>query len=443
MLEQIHVAVIGGGCAGLAATTLLAEKGIAVTLFEASPQLGGRARGVNWKGRRLDNGQHILLGAYSETMRLLSLTGVDINAAILRLPLQLSVRSQLGDSQFELSACRSLPAPLHILTGLLTAKGLSWQERLAAIRFMTWLRINNFKLNKDIPLSQLFADKKQPARLVTLLWEPLCLAALNTPLKTASAQVFLNVLRDSFAKTKSDSDMLLPRCDLSTLIAEPLSRYIGAKGGSIRHAAVTGIVEAGNGFNVQADDDSNAHFSHVVLAVSPFRLSALTSQFPALKAATDMAEQLSYQPIYTVYLQYPEHIKLDIPMTGLTGGLSQWVFDRGQLCGQHGLLAVVISAEGPHQKLTQEALAIEVAKGLSAAFTQLPHALWHKVIAEKRATFACEPNLARPAQHTAIKNLYLAGDYTAGDYPATIEGAVRSGVQCANAIIRQSESELL
>ncbi|HSH72957.1 MAG TPA: hydroxysqualene dehydroxylase HpnE [Methylophilaceae bacterium] len=443
MREQTHVAVIGGGCAGLAAVAALAEKGIAVTLFDASPQLGGRARGVNWKGQRLDNGQHILLGAYSETLRLLSLASVNIHAAILRLPLQLSVRDQFGKNQFNLTAFGKLPAPLHILAGLLNAKGLSWQERYAAIRLMAWLRINNFKLNKDIPLSQLFADKKQPARLVTLLWEPLCLAALNTPLKTASAQVFLNVLRDSFARTKSDSDMLLPRCDLSTLIAEPLSRYIEVKGGVIRHASVTDIVASNDGFDVLADNNSNAHFSHVVLAVSPFRLSAITSQLPTLKAATDMAEQLSYQPIYTVYLQYPEHIKLDLPMTGLTGGLSQWVFDRGQLCNQHGLLAVVISAEGPHQKLTQEALAIEVAKELSAAFPQLPQALWHKVIAEKRATFACEPNLARPAQHTAIKNLYLAGDYTAGDYPATIEGAVRSGVQCANAIIHQSESELL
>jgi len=429
---ETHVAVIGGGCAGLAAAAALVERGIAVTLFEASPQLGGRARAVSWKGLQLDNGQHILLGAYSATLRLLKLAGVNEHAALLRLPLQLSMHGA-----FELTACRWLPAPLHILAGLLTAKGLSWPERLAAIRFMAWLRIINFTLPQDQPLSLLLARKTQPARLISLLWEPLCLAALNTPLQTVSAQVFLNVLRDSFAKAKTDSDMLLPRQDLSTFMAEPLAAYIQQKGGSInRHMPVTNLQQSETGFHLETERGVT-EFSHVILAVSPFRLASICSQLPDLSEQTGMTEKLDYQPIYTVYLQYPAQFKLRLPMTGLTGGLGQWVFDRGTLYDQAGLLAVVISAEGAHQQLTQEALAIEVGKELSQHFPHLPQPLWHKVIAEKRATFSCKANLARPRQVTAIKNLYLAGDYTAGDYPATIEGAVRSGVQCASAIANQ------
>jgi uncharacterized protein with NAD-binding domain and iron-sulfur cluster len=123
-------------------------------------------------------------------------------------------------------------------------------------------------------------------------------------------------------------------------------------------------------------------------------------------------------------------------MIGLTGGHVQWVLDRGALDGQHGLLAAVISAEGPHQGLTQEALAAEVTQELAQAFPHLPSPEWHKVIAEKRATFACHPSLPRPAQRTTLTNFYLAGDYTAGDYPATIEGAVRSGVKCAHLILK-------
>ena len=121
-------------------------------------------------------------------------------------------------------------------------------------------------------------------------------------------------------------------------------------------------------------------------------------------------------------------------MLGLAGTLSQWVFDRGALCGQNGLMAVIISAEGKHQQYTQDTLAVMVAQELRDAFPQLAKPLWHKVITEKRATFSCNVNLPRPASSTLYPNLYLAGDYTYADYPATIEGAVRSGVIAANLI---------
>jgi len=431
MPEQSRVAVIGGGCAGLAAAATLAERGIAVTLYESSPQLGGRARGVNWQQHVLDNGQHILLGAYSETLRLLKLAGVNESDALLRVPLQLTMHDV-----FELKAVNWLPAPLHILAGLLTAKGLSWPHRWSAIRFMIWMRSCSFSLPANEPLNELLERKDQAPALVSLLWEPLCLAALNTPLKTASAQVFLNVLRDSFARSKRDSDMLLPRFDLSSLIAEPLAAYVTNHGGQVKHhTTVSTVTKARNGFMVATDNAPETLYSHVVMAVSPFRLPDITGNLSATIAPqVVMAEHVDYQPIYTVYLQYPAHVKLPQPMLGFAtqpGRFSQWVFDRGAIYGQDGLLAVVISAEGAHQKLTQEALAVKIEQEMKASFSDLPEPLWHKVIAEKRATFACTVDLQRPTQRTPIQHLYLAGDYTAGDYPATIEGAVRSGVQCA------------
>lgn len=428
-----HVAIIGGGCAGLAAAAELAAAGIPSTVFEAAQQLGGRARGLNWKGRRLDNGQHILLGAYSETLRLLRLAGVDLATAFLRLPLQL-----IQHQQFELRASRHLPAPLHILAGLLRAKGLSGHERIAALRFMAALKLSGFRLPQDETLSAFLARHQQPVRLVRWLWEPLCLAALNTPLDQASAQVFLNVLRDSFSRARTDSDLLLPRHDLSTLISDPLARYIQQRGGEVRMGTtVSAIRPHQDGFAVHHGDQAD-RFSHVILAVSPFRAAELTAPLPALLDAARMCTAFTYQPIFTVYLQYPDSVHLPFPMIGLSGGHAQWVLDRGTMDGQAGLLAVVISAAGRHQGLTQEALASEVAAEIGKAFPALPPSLWHKVIAEKRATFACRPGLSRPAQRTALPDFYLAGDYTAGDYPATIEGAVRSGVKCAQLILETS-----
>jgi predicted NAD/FAD-dependent oxidoreductase len=146
---------------------------------------------------------------------------------------------------------------------------------------------------------------------------------------------------------------------------------------------------------------------------------------------------LEHQPIYTVYLQYPAQVRLPHPMIGLHQRFSQWLFDKGSIAGQHGLLAAVISAEGIHQQLDQEALAENVVVELREEFGITVEPLWRKVIAEKRATFCCAPNLQRPAQQTALPRLLLAGDYTAGEYPATLEGAVMSGIDCARLLVDQ------
>ena len=174
----------------------------------------------------------------------------------------------------------------------------------------------------------------------------------------------------------------------------------------------------------------------MIIATAARKLKELTQDLPKLNFVASQTEHYDYQPIYTVYLQYPKHVKLAEPMLGLVDTASQWVFDRGQMCGQSGLMAVVISAEGKHQNLTQDMLALKVAQELHVAFPHLTKPLWHKVIAEKRATFSCNVNLLRPANITPYPDLFLAGDYTYADYPATIEGAVRSGVACANLILK-------
>ena len=152
---------------------------------------------------------------------------------------------------------------------------------------------------------------------------------------------------------------------------------------------------------------------------------------PELEKIAQQIEAIPFQPIYTVYLQYPTSVQLTHPMLGLDRCISQWLFDRGQIAAQHGLIAVVISAEGIHQDLSQEQLAQKVIQELHEQLGIADTPLWHKVIAEKRATFSCDVNLTRPEYTTPIENLLLAGDFTAGDYPATLEGAVMSGIRCA------------
>jgi hypothetical protein len=151
-----------------------------------------------------------------------------------------------------------------------------------------------------------------------------------------------------------------------------------------------------------------------------------------------MIAAFRYQPIYSVYLQYAPQVRLPFAMGGLEAMYSQWLFDRGRLCGQHGLIGIVISASGAHQNLPHDALAQVVHEELAANFRNLGDPLSHRVIAEKRATFACTPNLARPDNVTPVHGLFLAGDYTASDYPATIESAVRSGVRAAKLVMQHA-----
>ena len=418
-----RVAVIGGGWAGMAAAVALAEKGLPVTVFEAARQLGGRARRAAIHGLPLDNGPHLLLGAYRESLRLMARVHPG-PLPLKRIPLRLDV-----PGHFRLSLPR-LPAPLHLAWGLLAAQGLTWQERLAAARFVRWLKRRQFCLGQDASVESLLRGHGQDGGLRRHLWEPLCLAALNTPIALASAQVFLHVLRDSLAAERAASDMLLPLADFSALFPEPAAAYVRRQGGEVRLSCPVRHIRRQNSGLTLATDGGEESFGQVICAVPPQRLPSLTAELPELAETRKMVAGFHYQPIYSLYLQYPEDHRLPAPLLGLDGGLGQWVFDRGQTHGQKGLMAVVISGPGRHETLDHEALLDAVAWELAPLLGQ-PHPLWGKVVAERRATFSCEAGLRRPSIATPLANFHLAGDYTEGDYPATLEGAVRSGIACA------------
>jgi squalene-associated FAD-dependent desaturase len=434
--ETRRVAVVGGGWAGCAAAVALADARCDVTLFEAARTLGGRARVIETNGRLLDNGQHIMLGAYAETQRLMRRVSVDPRKALLRLPLQMRYPAQ--DAGMDFVAPR-LPAPLHVLVALLRARGLDKDDKLALARFTTSARWMGWQLHTDCSVAELLERFDQTARLVHLMWRPLCLAALNTPPERASAQVFLAVLRDSLGARRAASDMLIPRLLLDALFPEAARRHLEGRGATVRTGTRIDALEPdGNGWRVRAGADVQA-FDAVVLAAPPWQAAALLRPLQGTSATVAQLDALAYEPIATVYLQYPAGVRLPLPFCALADApldnrWAQFVFDRGQLDpGQDGLLAVVISGADPAGAIGQEALAAAVAAQLATAFAlpALATPLWTRTITEKRATFACTPGLSRPDNATGLPGLALAGDYTACDYPATLESAVRSGTAAA------------
>jgi squalene-associated FAD-dependent desaturase len=396
----------------MAAAVTLAGRGIPVTVFEAGTVPGGRARRIVSQGHELDNGQHILSGAYAALFGVMRQVGVPSDA-LLRLPLEVNYARSF--------AFRSLwlPGTLGLLGGLLLARGVALHERLAAVHFMRSLKRDGFRLSSDITVRQLLESHGQHGRIARYLWAPLCISALNTPIEQASARVFLAVLRDTLAGAPDASDLLLPRVDLSKLFPEPAAQYVKRQGGEVRlHTTVRNL-------------DDLKDFSSVIVAVGPHQLKTLVPE---------LALEYSYQPIYTCYLQYRETTRLPFPMLGMAEGLVQWVFDRGALLGEKGRLACVISAQGEHQQMTQDALADACHRELAQVLRNLPAPAWRRVIAEKRATIACTPGLCRPQAETSLPGVYLAGDYTDPEYPPTLEAAVRSGVRAAQRLLTDQRS---
>jgi squalene-associated FAD-dependent desaturase len=409
----------------MAAAVTLAQAGAAATVYEAGRTLGGRARRTTLDGIDLDNGQHILIGAYRETLRLLREVGVDSRVALLRMPLALEIAGR-----FRLSTVR-LPAPIHVAAGLLGARGLALRDRLRVIGFMRAMRACGYRLAEDVAVPALLAEHRQLGAPTELIWEPLCVAALNTPIAVASAQVFLNVLRDSLGADRESSDLLLPQTDLSALLPEPAARYVEARRGRVLLGQRVGaVVQSADGLQIGGET-----YGAALVACAPREAARLLEASGLIPETCATLKRMTFEPIYTCYLQYDATVALPRPMLGLREGLLQWVFDRGALGGPRGLIAAVVSARGEHEELMHGAFAEAAHREIARVIPGLPAPRWSRVIAERRATFSCVPHLARPGHATDVPRLFLAGDYTASDYPATLEGAVRSGVAAARLAI--------
>jgi hydroxysqualene dehydroxylase len=434
MDDRPQVAVIGGGYAGCAAAATLVAKGVRCVLFEAAPVLGGRGRRVERDGFRIDNGQHLILGAYEATFRLLDTVGAQ--RKLIRRPLSISPFSSKLPEKLTLHARRA-PGRLGLLVGLFAARGLTWRERLANIAWFRALERSGFARPRGETVAQLLAPL--PPRVAKLLWEPLNLAALNTPVEEASAQVFANVLQASFARRGDDSDFVLPATDLSDFFPEQAARYLGQHGGTVMLATRAQVASA---TTVLADNVAHV-VSAVIVAVGPHQLREAFAR-ELVSARTDIAERvdalglMQYEPIVTIWLAYPSRVDMPGPIARLDDTPGQWVVDRPDVAASRDvaqILAVVISASGPHMTMAHDDLARAIDAQLRRLVPTMRPCLWSFVIAEKRATYACTPDRPRAGGPRFVPGIYLAGDYVNDEFPATLEAAVRSGVAAAEAVL--------
>jgi squalene-associated FAD-dependent desaturase len=410
----MRIAIIGGGWSGLAAAVRAVTLGHEVTLMEMAPALGGRARTVHRNGHHRDNGQHILIGAYRHTLELMREVGVDLAGALSRTPLCLVTPDGNG------LALRG-PSSLTAFAGaVLRNRSWSWRSRVALLHASTRWALRGFECSAHLTVEALTRELPQEVR--EGLIEPLCVAALNTPVRRASAKVFLRVLKDSLMIGSGGADLLLPKLPLGELLPGPAQRWLQARGAQVMLRQRAGeLHRLPAGWRVCERD-----FDAVVLACSSVEAARLTRVHQPRWSS--LAAQIPHEAITTVYLSCPGAV-LNQPMTFLPGGPAQFAFDLSALGHPGGGYAFVISAADEFEHLDQEALARAV---VEQALRLFPSGTWPgtpevaAVFTEHRATFRCEPGTPRPPRRIG-NDLWAAGDYVEGPYPATLEGAVRSG----------------
>ncbi|HEY5365883.1 MAG TPA: hydroxysqualene dehydroxylase HpnE [Casimicrobiaceae bacterium] len=437
-----RIAVIGGGWAGCAAAVALTDAGFSVELLEAAAQLGGRARRVARHGYTLDNGQHLVLGAYAEVRRLLARLHERVPAQWRPLAIEPFASHQVD--AFALRAHR-LPAPFHLLFAILGARGLTRAERVATLRWFVKLRRARYRCDPRQTVGELTATL--PAAAATKLLHPLCLAALNTPPADASAQVFANVLRAAFDEGAYGADVMHVTTDLGTLVADAAARWLSARQQRVEWQATACIADAHPGRVAIDVHASTREYAAVLVAVAPHQLARafalpLVARERTLGAALDQVARLAWEPITTVYLGYAQRVELPQALIRLDDHPGQWLFDRPDVVASAGaaaprlamVVAVVLSAHGPHDALAHNVLAAAVDTQLRCARATWPALAWSQVIEEKRATYACTPQAQRPQAGMLMPGVALAGDYTDAEFPATLEAAVRSGNRAAAAL---------
>jgi squalene-associated FAD-dependent desaturase len=430
-----HWVVVGAGWSGLACAVEAVRQGVAVTLVDAAPAIGGRARRVDLRiGDRdftVDNGQHLLLGACTETIALMRRLGVDPDQALLSQPFTI----QYPDG-WRLGAAAA-PAPLHLALGLVRARRMRWRDRLALATWVERQRRSGWRLSEDRPVATLLAAQSQ--ELIRRLWRPLCIAAMNAEPEHCSSQMFLNLLRLSLGAAEPDSRLLLTRRDLSATMPEAAVRYLVQAGATVvLRQPVVGLARSGSGWNVALREQS-LQADRVVLAIPAEPAARLleSAAIEALQPAIDDLRRLLYEPIATVYLRYPDGVGLPAPVYALldepaSGRPGQWVFDRGRIDPAHrGIISVVIGAPALRVERDRDALCRAADRQLTAEFG-LPPSIAQSVVIERRATLRPDVGLHRPPPRLPVPGLYLAGDIAASPFPSTLEGSVRAGLQAAH-----------
>ncbi len=443
--------IVGGGFAGLSAAVDLTARGARVIVVEGRPKLGGRATSYRDRvtGEDVDNGQHIIFGCYRETFRFLRTIGADRDVC---LQPRLDVSYVDRDGRTIRYRCPDLPAPLHLLGGVVEWDELSVTEKLAGLRMVRPLRQLRRQAAGTLPdtvggegetAREWLVRHGQGPRLRELLWEPLALAALNQSAGVAAAGPFTRVLAELCGPRTTDSAIGIPSRPLEAFYAVPARQFIEARGGAVWTGAA-GRAAFVDGRLVGVEARRELITAPVLISAVPwFALSSVFNPPPSpLAPVLKRAAAMGSAPIVSVHLWFESPV-LEKPFLGLLGTTMHWVFDKRAAFGRHGSHLTLVSSGA--DTVVRFSNGVLIDRALSDLRSAVPAArdvvLLHAlVIRERQATFSLSPGQpARPDSETVIRGLYLAGDWIETGLPSTIESAVVSGHRAAQLAFRELE----
>lgn len=440
-MSAFDVIVVGAGFAGLSAAVRLADRGVCVLVLEARARLGGRATAFADRetGELVDNGQHVLIGCYRETFAFLDRMGA---SDAVHWQSRLDVPIVDRDGRATRLRCPALPAPLHLAAGVLAWPALTWRDRIAVLR-VARPAMSGFAGSTaprpDETVDAWLIRHGQTTRLRDVLWHPLALAALNQPPDTAAAAPFARVLTEMFGADPRAAAIVLPARPLHEMYAEPARAYVERRGGRVVTGAAARIQLASGGAPAVAAGDESWRPRAVICAVPWFALAGVfEGDCSPLRTTIDAARATDPSPIVTVNVWYDRPV-LDDPFVGLPGRLMQWAFDKRAVFGgaaSHLSLVSSGAAAVLHRTNTDLIAAAQAELGEALPRVRDARVLRATVIREPRATFSLAPGQPpRPSTRTDVPGLFLAGDWIDTGLPATIESAVRSGHQAADAAL--------
>lgn len=428
------VGIVGGGWAGLACAFMLAKAGYAPVVFEAAPEPGGRARRALIEGAYRDNGQHLMLGGCTTLAQLFA----EISIALPNSPFAYTD----GTRRLALSSHGQHLGKVNLLLGLLGRNPFKWHERIALLRALWQLQRQQWQVPANQTVAQWLHTQGQPARLIEHFWAPLALAILNTPLDNAAMARLAPVLRDTLGKGTGALTLLQPPADLTRSIVSPWVNAIRAHGGEVHCGQRVSAIQLNRNdcYTLQLPHGQAVSCDLVVLSVPPWALAHITLPFDTQA----LTQRFGAQPIATVYLGFDAHVQLPTPLVLLAGPTQSdtrvWASDRRH-CGEPGVIAVSLSAEGAWVELDSQTLVARCLASLKSAGITDP-CRWQRVVTTQKATYSASPGAAlTEAEHAPRPGLWLCGDWTDPHYPATLEAAVRSGIATARKMMTNQSLE--
>jgi len=427
---QKKVIVIGGGFAGLTAAAYLANKKYKVTLLEASPKLGGRAYSLLDKESNsvIDNGQHILMGCYNDTLAFFSLINATGNFHFQK---RLEVR--FVKEGFQILPLKSFPLvyPFNLLIALLRFEAISFSERIGLLKvFFKLLLLSSDKFS-NMTIKEWLEEENQSQNVQDAFWRILAVGALNTGLEKASAKLFIDILKQIFLKGNAAATIVLPKYGLSESYCKNVEKFILNNGGEIilSEPVEKIIISDGKLVEIHSSKKVFLDFDVVISAIPAFALNRIIDDENKISIA-----DFKYSSILNIHLWLKEN-RFPEGFFGLINSPLHWVFNKGT----H--LNIVISDADELLNKSDEELLSMVKSEMKKFFLLDPGVISnYKIIKEKRATFIPSNGIIdkRPAQETRIKNLILAGDWVNTGLPSTIESAVKSGRIAADIVTGRS-----